>query len=212
MSRHKLYGIWSGMRSRCECPTNAAYKNYGARGITICERWKDFANFCADMGERPPGCTIERKNNDAGYSPDNCIWATRKEQGRNRRGLVQVTINGETKPLSVWIEAAGVVNYATAHQRITKGWSAEDAIKTPLVTRRKGIPRGERIAGFDADQMVTTSAGTVPLWQAIEASGLKYDSVMQRIKRGWSVAKALTLSPRKGPRRETVPDDILMAG
>lgn len=202
MSRNPLYSIWSGMHARCNDPANPAYKNYGGRGIAVCQRWDDYAKFCTDMGERPPGYCLERKNNDAGYSPDNCVWATRTEQSRNRRGLVQVTIDGETHPLSVWVERFGIVSYGTAHRRIVMGWGTEAAIKTAKVTRRKGIPRGVRIAGFDSDQMVKTPSGVMPLWQAIEASGLGHELVMQRLKRGWPIAKAIALSPRKGPRNE----------
>lgn len=202
----RLHRTWMGMRARCENPNNPAYKNYGGRGIKVCARWKDFLNFCADMGEPPSGLTLERTKNDMGYSPENCIWGTREQQSRNRRGLVQVTIDGETQPLSVWIERVGAVSYGTAHRRIVVGWDAEAAIKTPKVTRRKGIPRGARITGFDADQMIETPSGTVPLWKAIEASGLKVACVSQRLKRGWPISAALALSPRRGPRKEAFHD------
>lgn len=201
-ARRRLYSVWSGMLRRCETPTDAAYRNYGGRGITVCEQWHIFANFYADMGDKPSGLTLERKDNNSGYFPDNCVWASRVDQSRNRRSLVLVTINNETQPLSVWIERYGVVRYGTAHQRIRIGWDAEKAITTPLVTRRKGIPRGSRIGNFDEDRMVATPSGPMPLWQAIEASGLKTNSVMNRLRRGWPVGAALSLPPHKGPRKE----------
>jgi len=85
MGGTKIYDIWSDMIGRCTRPTHARYADYGGRGITVCERWRDFVNFYADMGDRPPGRSLDRENNDKGYSPDNCQWATAVEQRANRR-------------------------------------------------------------------------------------------------------------------------------
>lgn len=97
ITKHGLHGtreyaIWKGMRSRCNNPNRAKYKNYGARGIKVCSRWDDFASFYADMGPCPTGCSIERLDNSKGYSPDNCVWATRYVQARNKGN-----VNDETK-------------------------------------------------------------------------------------------------------------------
>ena len=73
------------MRKRCRSPNSKDYRNYGARGIKVCERWSSFTNFLSDMGERPKGLMLERKDNDLGYNPDNCIWDTRTVNNRNKR-------------------------------------------------------------------------------------------------------------------------------
>ena len=83
--RTKAYRAWQWMRIRCNNPNNDHYQYYGARGIIVCERWNDFRNFLKDMGEKPEGLTLERIDNDKGYFPENCKWATVTEQSRNNR-------------------------------------------------------------------------------------------------------------------------------
>jgi len=83
--RTKAYRVWTNMLSRCGNPNVKSFKDYGARGIKVCARWKKFAGFLADMGNPPAGLTLERKNNDGNYEPKNCKWATWKEQASNRR-------------------------------------------------------------------------------------------------------------------------------
>lgn len=81
----RAYAIWAGMIQRCNNKSRNSYKNYGGRGITVCERWLSFENFLQDMGHPPEGQSIERKDNDQGYSPENCVWATDTVQARNSR-------------------------------------------------------------------------------------------------------------------------------
>lgn len=89
-----LYWVWRSMRDRCHNPSFKQWRDYGGRGISICPEWDSFAQFVADMGPRPKGHTLDRRDNEKGYSPDNCKWSTRKEQQRNRRVTVRVTIDG----------------------------------------------------------------------------------------------------------------------
>lgn len=79
------YHTWKNMLTRCRNPRVSDYKHYGGRGIKVCDRWLDFANFLADMGRRPPGLTLNRINNNGNYEPGNCEWTTRKKQNNNRR-------------------------------------------------------------------------------------------------------------------------------
>lgn len=92
---HPLYSVWQGMKRRCDNPNFPQFADYGGRGIKVCDRWlHSFANFLADMGERPTGYTLDRINTDLGYSPENCRWASHKEQQRNQRRTRRVTVEG----------------------------------------------------------------------------------------------------------------------
>jgi hypothetical protein len=135
------YWTWMNMRQRCTHPFARSYKNYGGRGITVCKRWRKFENFLKDMGVRPPGKTIERINNDAGYTKANCRWATRAEQSVNRRNNRLLTFRNKTQPMSVWAKELNI-RYQTVFNRKKLGWSDEralsmtgDARLTPLVLR-----------------------------------------------------------------------------
>ena len=120
---------WSDMKLRC---TNKNYKNYqyyGGRGITVCERWiNSFENFLTDMGHRPQGCSIDRIDNNGNYEPSNCRWATRQEQQRNKRNSLFLTINGITKSVAEWSEHQGATIQKNIRNRMTLGWSAEEAV------------------------------------------------------------------------------------
>lgn len=133
------------MRQRCENARSSGFSKYGGRGITVCERWRIFENFLADMGEAPDGLSIDRIDSSRGYEPGNCRWATSREQSLNRRNVKQATFAGETVSLSELAERAGI-SRRTVYQRVKRyGWSIEDALSTPVVSggtkRRHNEPR-----------------------------------------------------------------------
>ena len=143
-SSHPLYYCWKGMLARCENPKNPRYADYGGRGITVCDRWHTFSNFIADMSPRPDAKTLDRIDNDAGYCPENCRWATRKEQQANTRRPIGLTVNGETRSLEEWSQITGV-KIGTIGARLSRGWTPEDAIEPTWAfgkaggSTRKGI-------------------------------------------------------------------------
>lgn len=123
------YSAWLGMRYRCEDSRLKCYKNYGGRGIKVCERWQSFPVFLSDMGCCPTGCSLDRVDNNGNYEPENCRWATRKQQNRNRRGNRLIEINGVSKPLVDWTEQQGL-DYMLVHARLFKlGWTPERALQ-----------------------------------------------------------------------------------
>src|SRR5271163_2792850 len=102
--RHPLYPTWISIKQRCLNVRCKVYKNYGARGITICSRWLRFENFVEDVSPKPKGFTLDRIDNNKGYSKENCRWATGSQQCRNSRTNRMLTFNGETLPMVVWAE------------------------------------------------------------------------------------------------------------
>lgn len=129
---HPQYGAWKCMRQRCYTKTNKAYYGYGARGIKVCDEWKTFAGFIADMGARPEGYSLERIDNNGNYEPSNCRWATHAEQQRNTRYNVWLTFNGETLCQSDWAARLGI-HHTAIHYRVKK-YGAERAL-TELMSK-----------------------------------------------------------------------------
>lgn len=123
MTYQREWKSWTGLKSRCYTKTDHHYRYYGGRGIRVCERWREsFLNFFEDMGTCPKGFTIERINNDGNYEPSNCRWASKRDQCRNRRNNVRLTLNGETHILSDWASIRGIPK-RTLEYRHHKGLS-----------------------------------------------------------------------------------------
>jgi len=132
------YRVWKGMRQRCNNPHTIGWKDYGGRGITVCPEWDSFEQFLADMGPRPSKeYSLDRLDNEQGYSKANCRWATTTEQGANRRGNRFLEYDGRRLTLAQWAQETGIP-YATLRDRIANGWSPERILTT---TPRKPRPK-----------------------------------------------------------------------
>ena len=117
---------WDSMKQRCTNPNNIGFNIYGGRGITVCARWENFQNFIDDMGNKPTAAhSIERANNDRGYSPCNCYWADRVAQNNNKRNSRFITFNGKTQTLAQWSKETGI-HYNTLFNRLNQGISMQD--------------------------------------------------------------------------------------
>lgn len=127
------------MKSRCSNPKSTGYKYYGGRGITVCERWiASFNNFLSDMGRKPtPDHSIERRNVNDGYSPENCFWLLRKYQNRNKRSNHMIEINGKTRSMAEWCEIYRI-SYFAVRSRIRGGWEPLKALSTAVGKVRTG--------------------------------------------------------------------------
>ena len=179
----RSYEVWSSMVKRCTRKSSRNYHRYGGRGITVCERWLDFENFYADMGERPEGLTLERIDNEKGYYPENCKWATVAEQNRNRKNNVNITIDGVTKCAKDWGDMARV-NMSVITGRVRKGWDGAQAVFTPVKT---------------GSLMVTINGVEKAVADVAKEYGLDESCLRARLRRGWDIQRAV--EPPKWLRR-----------
>lgn len=121
------YSIWKGMIQRCYYKGSCSYKSYGGRGIKVCKRWRDFGNFLKDMGEKPPGKSIDRIK-DGDYKPSNCKWSTSKEQARNRSTSQFVFYKRRKWLLLELVESHSKLDVKTVRARLRRGWDIEAAL------------------------------------------------------------------------------------
>lgn len=144
MYQSRIYRIWSAMKGRCLNPNNDSYKNYGGRGITVCDEWKSdfdaFAKWAKKSGYKDY-LTIERKNVNGNYSPSNCTWATLDEQKRNTTVSKKINFKGKQLTLRQWAEEIGVAS-STLSNRFKRGWSIEKSLTTP--SQKKFIGRSKK--------------------------------------------------------------------
>ena len=195
------YRIWCDMMSRCFNPNVPIFKDYGGRGITVCEEWRGrkfncegrkdgFKNFIQYLGHAPSNIySIERINNDGNYEPGNVRWATNREQARNRRSNRLLTYNGQTLCLIEWAEKTGVP-FEVIRDRLSRNWTPEKIFNTPVHI----IPR-----------MFTYQGETLCLKDWAHRIGINYNNTfIPRLYRGWTILRALTVPTAKYTKRKVL--------
>jgi len=186
----KEYRSWSHMKGRCYCKTDGKYPSYGARGIVVCEEWRnDFSAFLADMGKAPtPTHSIDRIDNDGNYEPSNCRWATAKEQSNNQRSNRIIEYDGRSQSLTEWSKEYGI-KFATLSLRLDAyGMTIEEALTKPVLAHTRtsitfnGVTRSHR--GWS------------------KALGLSKNAVDERLRSGMTVEQALSKARFRAPNRK----------
>lgn len=191
-SGSREYRIYTGMLTRCYNDHADGFRNYGGRGIKVCDRWQGqdgFKNFLADVGKRPsPKYSLDRyPNNDGDYEPGNVRWATPEQQANNCRTNIRLTIDGSTKTLPEWARLVGISESA-AYARFYAGWSQEDCIRKPV----------DKTAGrFIGSKMITINGETRSMTEWGKVMGFPPYIIKNRVRNGWDSERAV-LTPWKG--------------
>lgn len=150
---HPLYSVWQSMRRRCLTPTAKQFDDYGGRGIKICPEWDDFHQFVADMGPKPPQHSLDRKDNDGHYTPDNCKWSSRKDQQRNQRRTRHIILGGKLYSVAKLAETYGL-KADTIVDRHAKGMSYDEVTAKTRYTFTGGLAKA--VAVRVANQIART--------------------------------------------------------
>ncbi|BAZ39425.1 hypothetical protein NIES4101_53780 [Calothrix sp. NIES-4101] len=176
MSETRTFKIWSRMIFRCSSPSDRGYKNYGARGIKVCQRWLDsFENFLADMGEAPVGMSLDRIDNNGDYEPENCRWANSRQQANNRRNNLRYEYDGAMMTVREISEATGVSASLLGDRIQRMGWSVQDAIRRPCRSYPKYEYQGKSL--------------TIAEWSRV--LGIPATRIWYRLNHGWSIEASL---------------------
>lgn len=171
MYRTRIYQLWQGMKDRCRNPNNARFHRYGGRGITVCDRWQEFDNFFADMGDPPAGMTLDRIDTDGNYEPTNCRWASRKQQQNNMSTNTHVTHNGKTQTLAEWAAELGIP-YSRIVYRHTRGWQPPELFND------------DNMKGKTVKHLVEYEGEMIPLKEASQRSGVPMQTLYWRMRVG----------------------------
>lgn len=193
MTSHRMTGTpeymaWAHMKSRCCNPKNKSFPEYGARGIEVCSEWvNDFSAFFFDMGPRPSSRhSIDRKDGSKGYSKSNCRWATKEEQAQNRpEFVILLSHKGKTQTIAEWARDLGI-HPQTLYRRHSSGWPVARA----LGQKPSNKIRTDNVFLDFGGKRQTMAEWTVEL-------GLSRNAVKERLRRGWSVERALSVGPLK---------------
>jgi hypothetical protein len=185
----ELRNVWRLMIRRCESPKDTSFKDYGGRGIKICERWHNFDNFYADMGVQPVGMQIDRIDNNGNYEPGNVRWVTPPQQTRNKRNNVNLTFAGRTMCMQDWAAEVGI-SPPTLLTRLQRGWSVEQALTTPAVRRANSDP---------GDRILTLNGKKRHLAEWARELGVNPAAILYRLNAGWSLKDALTTPKPERP-------------
>lgn len=185
------YYSWECMKARCNNQTNDNYKYYGGKGIRVCERWAEFKNFLADMGERPSKkYTIERLDSNKGYEPENCIWADSFVQNNHKTSNYLITFDNQILSISQWARKLGTSSQ-TIRGRLKLGWDIERALTTPLL--HHPYPNRGRL-------FITWNNETLSIAQWARKFNFPYKLLCERMKRyGYTLEQALR-TPKKSYR------------
>lgn len=179
-----LYNRWYRMKRRCFDPNNKDYKDYGGRGITICDEWLNFDNFCMWALENgyAANLTIERIDVNGNYEPNNCKWATLLEQANNKRRNHFIEYNGKKLTISQWARELNI-QPTLIQSRIKKGLPVDKILSTKVRNRQK---------------LITFNGKTLNIREWAKLTGLSEQVIGRRINKGWSAEKALTVSTKDG--------------
>lgn len=180
-SRTPEYRVWCAMKTRCYNPNAGNYQFYGGRGIVVCDRWREsFLNFLDDMGKKPfPSASIDRyPDADGPYSPENCRWASKKQQSQNSRKARMITYEGETLCVLDWAKRLGIT-HSTLRVRLDN-WTIEKALTAPATPSKQSMA-----------QMLTHDGNTLSLKEWANKLGIPYSTLCYRLRNGWSIEKTL---------------------
>jgi hypothetical protein len=183
----KLYRTWWHMRARCEKPNEVGYVNYGGRGIVVCAAWHDYDTFARDMGEPPsPQHSIERKDPNGNYEPENCCWALREEQANNKRSSRFLEFGGKRLTVAQWAKETGISTHCI-RMRLKLGWPLQEILTAPAGS----LPRHKKPEPRPFAEL-TYSGRTMTVREWASEYGVHYELLLERLRDGWPAERALT--------------------